>query len=118
VRPFVLRHAFAPKDGFLGRLLNHPPIPIQGGNETPFKQQFPRSRRDLEPVIGPIVRFTVDMADPWAATYTIAGGESGWPRSPFYGNLVEEWSNGQARLMSPPLSDDDVPGRLVPDLGG
>jgi penicillin amidase len=115
VRPFVLRHAFAPKDGFLGRLLNHPPIPIQGGNETPFKQQFPRSRRDLEPVIGPIVRFTVDMADPWAATYTMAGGESGWPRSPFYGNLVEDWSNGEARLMSPPPSDGDVQVRLVPE---
>lgn len=115
VRPFVLRHPFAPKDGMLGRLLNHPPIPIQGGGETVFKQQFPRNRRDLEPVIGPIVRFSIDMADPWAATYTMAGGESGWPLSPFYGNLVEDWSNGKSRPMSPPPSDADVNVRLVPE---
>jgi len=114
VRPFVLRHPFATKDGLLGRLLNHSPIPIQGGNETPFKQQFPRSHRDLAPVIGPIVRFTVDLADPWGATYTMAGGESGWPRSPFYGNLVEDWSNGEARLLSPPPSEGDVQVRFVP----
>jgi penicillin amidase len=114
VRPFVLRHPFAPQDGVLGRLLNHAPLPIQGGAETPFKQQFPRNRRDLEPVIGPIVRFTVDMADPWAATYTLAGGESGWPRSPFYGNLLEDWSNGRSRSMSPAPSDGDVNVRFVP----
>lgn len=114
VRPFVLRHPFAPKDGILARLLNHPPIPVQGGGETVFKQQFPRSRRDLEPVIGPIVRFSIDMADPWAAMYTMAGGESGWPRSPFYGNLLEDWSNGRSRPLSPPPSDRDVNVRLVP----
>lgn len=109
-RPFILRHPFATKDGFLGRLLNMPPLAIGGDTETVFKQQFVRSDREhLNPMIGPVVRFTIDMADPWNATYTLAGGQSGWPGSAHYGDLLEDWSTGRGRPLTPRHHD---PGNL------
>lgn len=115
VRPFVLRHLFAPNDGVLGRFLNSPAVTVGGDCETVFKQQFPRSDRErMRPVVGPIVRFTVDFADPWSATYTLAGGQSGWPGSPFYGNLLADWSTGRGRPLTPAASAEDVEVRFVP----
>ena len=32
-----------------------------------------------------------------AARYTLAGGESGWPGSRFYGNLLDDWRRGRDR---------------------
>jgi acyl-homoserine lactone acylase PvdQ len=115
VRPFVLRHPFAPNDGLLGSLLNRGPLPIGGGAETVFKQQFPRSdRARMRPAVGPIVRFTIDFAAPWQARYSLAGGESGWPRSPFYANLLEDWARGRGRPLTPDASEQDVRVRFVP----
>ncbi len=102
VRPFILRHPFATDDGFLGRLLNSPPLNIGGDNESVFKHQYLRSdRTHMKAVIGPVVRFTVDMADPWRATYMLAGGESGWPGSKYYGNLLADWALGKSRELTP-----------------
>ncbi len=102
VRPFVLRHLFATNDGLVGRLLNSPALHIGGDNESVFKHQFLRSdRAHMKAAIGPVVRFTVDMADPWRATYTLAGGESGWPGSEYYGNLLADWAEGKGRALTP-----------------
>ncbi len=115
VRPFVLSHLFAGEGGALGWLLNAPPIAIGGGNETVFKNQFARSHRDgMDAEIGPIVRITIDMDDPWSARFALAGGQSGWPRSPFYANLLEEWAAGDTRLLTPPPASTDVAVRFVP----
>ncbi len=119
VRPFVLRHPFAPDAGIagaiLGRVLNSAPLAIGGGNETVFKNQFARSHRTKMRVeIGPIVRFSIDMGDPWAARYTLAGGQSGWPGSPYYANLLEDWSVGRDHPMTPPKNADDTAVRFVP----
>lgn len=101
-RPFVLRHAFASADGPLGYLLNGPRLRLGGDNESVFKQQYLRSdRQRMSPAIGPVGRFTIDMAEPWKATYTLAGGESGWPQSPFYANLLREWGAGTGRELTP-----------------
>lgn len=109
VRPFVLTHLFAGDGGALGWLLNAPPLPIGGGNETVFKNQFVRShRRDLKVDIGPVIRITIDMNEPWTARFAMAGGESGWPRSPFYANLLEDWSKGVSRPLTPPDEPTDV----------
>lgn len=115
VRPFVLRHPFAGEDGLLGRLLNSAPMPIDGGSETVFKQQAARSDREhMRSAVGPVVRFTIDMNKPWEATYSLAGGESGWPRSPFYGNLLEDWRTGRGRPLTPPAAAEDLHVRFVP----
>jgi penicillin amidase len=115
VRPFVLHHPFAPGGGILGRFLNSPALRVGGDTETVFKQQFARSDRErMQPVVGPIIRLTVDLADPWAATYSLAGGQSGWPGSPFYGNLLADWGTGRGRPLTPAPSAEDVRVRFVP----
>jgi penicillin amidase len=118
VRPFVLRHPFGGADSLLGWLVDSEAISIGGGTETPFKQQFPRSDREhMYPAVGPVVRFTVDLSDPWAARYTLAGGESGWPGSPFYGNLLDDWRRGRDRPLTPSPSPGDVRVTFVPAEG-
>jgi len=115
VRPFVLRHAFATNDGVLGWFLNASPLAIGGGPETVFKNQFTRADRErMNPAIGPIVRFTIDMADPWAATYSLAGGQSGWPMSSHYGDLLDDWAAGRGRALTPPPAATDIQGQLLP----
>ncbi len=99
----------------MGRLLNSDSMPIAGGTETPFKQQFPRvDREHMYPAVGPLVRITVDMADPWAATFSLAGGQSGWPASPHYADLLDDWRRGRGRPLTPAASEADVRARLIP----
>jgi penicillin amidase len=119
VRPFTLRHPFGGANRLLGWLVDSESIPIGGGTETPFKQQFPRSDREhMHPAVGPVARFTVDLSDPWAARYTLAGGESGWPRSRFYGNLLGDWHRGRERPLTPQPSPGDVRITFVPAESG
>jgi len=115
-RPFVLRHPFATKDGFLGRLFNMPVLSIGGDTETVFKQQYVRADRErMNPMIGPVVRFTIDMADPWNATYSLAGGESGWPGSTHYGDLLADWAVGRGRPLTPRHEDPaNIRVRILP----
>jgi penicillin amidase len=115
VRPFVLAHAFAAEGGFLGTFFNTRPLSLGGDTETAFKQQFPRSDREhMRSAIGPLVRLTVDLGDPWGATFSMAGGESGWPASPWYANLVDDWSQGIGRPLTPEPSADDVNVAFIP----
>ena len=115
VRPFRLRHLFSSGEGPLSVVLDSDAIEVSGGTETPWKQQFPRSDRDAwHPSMGPPARLVVDLADPWAAEFTMAGGASGWPGSRFYGNLLEEWASGIGRPLTPGDDPGDVAGRLVP----
>jgi penicillin amidase len=116
VRPFLLAHAFAANGGPLGAVLNGPAMSIGGDTETPFKQQFLRSDREhMRPTVGPLIRLTVDLADPWAATYSMAGGESGWPQSPWYANLLDDWRVGRARPLTPADDDSDIGVKLIPE---
>jgi acyl-homoserine lactone acylase PvdQ len=118
VRPFWLKHPFASGasgGGPLGWLVNTGPLAVDGGTETVFKQQFPRSdRASMAPTVGPIVRFTVDLGDPARARFGFAGGQSGWPRAPHYADLLEDWRVGRGRPLTPPPGQDDVRVRFVP----
>lgn len=101
IRPFRARHLFAGNDGLLGSLLNTDEIPGAGSPSTLFKNQFHRGdRQRLRSAVGPSLRFTVDMADPWGATYSLAGGQSGWPRSRHFGDLTPDWHAGKGRLFT------------------
>ncbi len=115
VRPFVLRHPFANDDGVLGWFVNEDPLAIGGGPETVFKNQFARGDRErLNPLVGPVLRFTIDMADPWRATYSLAGGQSGWPMSEHYGDLLQDWAEGRGRPLTPPPAESDITVTFLP----
>ncbi len=117
VRPFVLAHPFGAGSDVLGAVVNSDPIAIGGGNETVFKHQFPVSdRSEMKVVVGPIIRLTVDLGQPWSARYSMAGGESGWASSPFYGNLLADWAAGTSRPLTPQPSDGDIRVQFAPDM--
>ncbi len=73
----------------------------------------------FEVVVGPGYRQIVDLADPDASRWIIAGGVSGDPRSPHYADQIEPWLRGEYRPMRlSPLEDarrGDVL-RLVPEV--
>lgn len=101
VRKFRLRHPFAANDGLLAGLFNSVELPGTGGITTPYKWHHTRADRErMNAIVGPVVRLTYDMADPWAATYTFAGGSSGWPKAPHYADLVTDWRYGRERPLA------------------
>lgn len=116
VRPFQLRHPLAGASELLAGLLNSASLPGVGAPETVFKNQFVRSdRTTMHPGIGAVLRFVVDMSDPYGGGYALAGGQSGWPGSRHYADLVEPWMANELLPMSPPVSGSELHVRLVPD---
>jgi penicillin amidase len=106
VRPFELRHFFGGKGGVLGAMFNGPTLTGTGAPETVFKNQYLRSDREAMHVMaGPSLRFIADLNDLSNSRFTLAGGASGWPSSPHYADLTEEWMNGKTRLLSPKEED-------------
>jgi len=115
VRPFELRHPLAGASPWLARLLNSATLPGRGAPETVFKNQFIRAdRATMHPGIGPVLRFVVDMSNPGAGGFALAGGQSGWPLSPHYGDLLEPWIDNDLLPMTPDRSEADLVVRLVP----
>lgn len=113
--PLTMRHPFASKDGLAGAVFNPPSVAGLGGPETLYKNQFMRGDRErLEVTVGPVVRFTVDMAAPERASYSMAGGESGWPKSPRFGNLLNDWRWGIERPLTPTDSTSAIRATLHP----
>ena len=56
-------------------------------------------------------RALYDLADLQESRFIIAGGQSGHPLSPFYGNLLEAWRDGlYIRLVGP---ENEARHRLV-----
>lgn len=57
------------------------------------------------PVIhGPSMRFSVDMAQPLAPVFALAGGQSGNPLSPHYDDQLPAWRDGIARPIATMLT--------------
>lgn len=115
IRAFSVRHIFAQKGGPLGYLLNGPSVPGFGTPETVNKSQFARSDREhFYGVIGAPLRYSVDLAEPWATKATLAGGQSGWPRSPHYASEFAAWQQGQGKPLSPSQDSQAINVVLTP----
>lgn len=118
VRPFVLRHPFAAGDGLLSRIFNPPALPGVGEVNTLWKSHHLRADRErMHVAVGAVIRLVVDMADPWAARYVLAGGQSGWPGSRHYGDQLPIWNAGESLPLTPPPSLEDRMYRLLPAAG-
>lgn len=116
VRPFVLRHPFGSRGRIAGAVFNGPSLPGAGGPETVFKNQFLRSDRERMHVsMGPAIRLIIDMSQPNEALFALAGGQSGWTRSPHYGDLTADWMAGKLRPLTP---QDGRVVRYVPVMVG
>ncbi len=115
VRPFQLRHPLGGANPVLGWLLHAPTLQGRGGPETVFKNQFLRSdRADMHPSFGPVLRMVIDLGDPRAATFALAGGQSGWPGSAHYADLLEDWMEGEMHPLTPDASAVTAVVRLLP----
>ncbi len=66
---------------------------------------------------GPSYRQIVDLGDPEASRWSLAGGTSGDPRSPHYADQIEAWLRGEyrsMRLCSKAEASDGTVLRLLP----
>ncbi|GIW41767.1 MAG: peptidase S45 [Candidatus Binatia bacterium] len=113
-RPFELRHPLAGAHPVLRRLFDPKPLPGRGAPETVFKNQFLRADREsLHVAVGPVARIVVDLAAPERAGYSLAGGQSGWPRSPHYADLLQDWMENRLRPLTP-RDDGGLDVRFLP----
>ena len=94
LRPLRLRHPLGAART-LGRLFNLGPVPLGGDTNTVAQAGV----RPLRPTANPAAianhRMVVDLGAPAESRYVLAGGQSGNPLSPHYGDLLGLWQRGE-----------------------
>ena len=78
--------------------LNRGPYPRPGNGMTVNLGAFPLTE-PFGVLAGPSYRHIVDLGDPEASLWALAGGTSGDPRSPHYADLIAPWLSGKYRPM-------------------
>lgn len=78
--------------------LNRGPYARPGDGMTVNLGAFPLTE-PFAVMAGPSYRHIVDLGDPEASRWIIAGGTSGDPRSPHYADQIEPWLRGAYRPM-------------------
>lgn len=80
---------------WIGRVFGRGPFPVSGDPSSVwamFHQELPSKRA----MVGPALRYVIDMGDANHARAALAGGQSGQPGSRHYDDLLEEWLTGGA----------------------
>ena len=94
VRPLTLRHPLGVRRP-LDRMLNIGPVPLGGDTNTVAQAGV----RPLDPTANPAAianhRMVIDLGDLEASRFVVAGGQSGNPLSPHYGDLFGLWLRGE-----------------------
>ena len=76
-------------------MFNLGPVPLGGDANTPAQAGV----HPLEPLANPSAianhRTVIDLGDPARSRFVLAGGQSGNPLSPHYGDLFELWRRGE-----------------------
>ena len=94
LRPLRLLHPFGHLRG-AARIFNLGPVPL-GGDANTVAQA---SVHPLDPLANPgaipNTRAVIDLGDLGASRFVLAGGQSGNPLSPHYGDLFELWRRGE-----------------------
>jgi penicillin amidase len=113
VRPLRLRHVLGAMKP-LDRTFGLGPVRIGGDTNTVAQAGV----RPLDPLgsHGAIAnhRVVIDLADPERSRYVVAGGQSGNPLSPHYGDLLELWARGEGVPIG--WSHDAVAAAVVDSL--
>ncbi|HYL82217.1 MAG TPA: penicillin acylase family protein [Candidatus Acidoferrum sp.] len=78
--------------------LNRGPYARPGDGMTVNLGAFPLTA-PFGVMAGPSYRHIVDLGDPEASRWIVAGGTSGDPRSPHYADQIEPWLRGEYRPM-------------------
>ena len=118
VRPLVLRHALGARPPLTG--LGVGPV-AWGGDANTVAQA---GVQPLDPLANPAAianhRMVVDLSDPDASRYVLAGGQSGNPLSPHYADLFETWQRGEGVPIawSPDAVTEATIDRLVLEPAG
>jgi penicillin G amidase len=94
LRPLTLEHPLAARRP-LDRIFNLGPIPMGGDSNTPMQA----SSGPMEPFGNPgflaNTRCVMDLGNPAGSRFSLAGGQSGNPLSPHYGDLFRLWQRGE-----------------------
>jgi penicillin amidase len=94
LRTLTLEHPVGGRQP-LGRIFNIGPVPFGGDSSTPMQA----GSGPLNPFanVGFLAntRCVMDLADPSASRFVLAGGQSGNPLSPHYRDLFELWLRGE-----------------------
>ena len=94
VRPLRLLHPLGAQPR-LGRLLNLGPVAVGGDTNTVSQAGVQPLSVLTNPAVIANHRTVIDLGDVERSRYALAGGQSGNPLSPHYGNLFELWQRGE-----------------------
>lgn len=94
LRRLTLRHPIGGQ-AMLADSFNIGPVPMPGDGTTPLQAASGPLRPLDNPGYVPNARAVIDLANPDASRWALAGGQSGNPMSPHYRDLFELWLRGE-----------------------
>ena len=113
LRTVTFRHPVGERSAF-SRTFNLGPAPLGGDSSTPAQAATGPLHPFANPGYLPNTRAVIDLADPDGGRWVLAGGQSGNPFSPHYGDLFPLWLAGEGIPI--PWSADAVAAATVDTL--
>lgn len=95
LRTLTLRHPMGDQP-LLAAAFNLGPVPFPGDATTPLQAATGPLNTFGNPGFLPNLRAVIDLAEPDAGLWILAGGQSGNPCSPHYGDLFPLWLAGES----------------------
>jgi penicillin amidase len=95
LRTLTLRHPAGDR-ALVADAFNLGPVPMPGDGTTPLQAASGPLGVFDNPGFVPNTRAVIDLADPEAGRWVLAGGQSGNPLSPHYRDMFALWLRGQA----------------------
>ncbi len=96
---FVSNPLGASKIGLLEKMVNGGPVPVGGNSECINNNMWDAGAGDFSPRTIPSMRMIVDMSDFGRNVSINSTGQSGHPKSPWYGDMIDSWRKVSYRPM-------------------
>jgi penicillin G amidase len=113
IRTLTLRHPVGAQS-LLADAFNIGPVPMPGDGTTPLQAANGPLRPLDNPGYVPNTRAVIDLADPEASRWSLAGGQSGNPLSPHYRDLFALWLRGESVPIA--WAEENVAAATVSEL--